>query len=276
MINVNNINAYSVAGEATCIQINHLNVAFDMGPSAHAVNISNVFFTHPHIDHLGSIVSHCAMRNLRGSSAPNYYIHKDLVEKVNNLFACWNKLDGSNLRYNLIPVDDTSVIKIKDFFIRPFNTTHRIPTLGYVIYKLAKKLLPEFKDLDPKQLGQLRKDKKVIETEEEIPLFAFCGDTTINVFDNHPFLLDVKTLVLECTFVDSGVLPSKAKIGGHVHLDDIVEYAKLFKNDNLLLTHFSRRYSRNHIEQMLLEKIPNELKKIVYWLNHSGKIIKLG
>ena len=92
------------------------------------------------------------------------------------------------------------------------------------------------------------------------------GDTMIEVFLNPPSpdLLRVKLLILESTFID---LSDKrdcvqlARDRGHIHLQEISDNAHLFKDvENILLMHFSTKYSADYVQQHVSAIIAPELR----------------
>lgn len=48
---------------------------------------------------------------------------------------------------------------------------------------------------------------------------------------------------------------------GHMHIDDFVEHAEKFKNEHILLIHFSARYSADSIVAALDDRLPVDLRK---------------
>lgn len=52
---------------------------------------------------------------------------------------------------------------------------------------------------------------------------------------------------MEMSFIDENVTPAMARAKGHMHIADFVAHGHKFKNDNILLIHFSPRYKRADI-----------------------------
>ena len=68
-------------------------------------------------------------------------------------------------------------------------------------------------------------------------------------------------LLIECSFV----LPEDADRAGeyaHIHLNDLVARADAFRNETIVLTHFSLRY-RNEQIRAALETLPEGLRRRV-------------
>lgn len=96
------------------------------------------------------------------------------------------------------------------------------------------------------------------------------GDTLIDVFLDPPTpdLLRVKLLITESTFIDHS--PRRdcmqvAKDRGHTHLQEISDNAHLFKDvQDILLVHFSTKYSADYVQQYVSTNIAPELKGKVH------------
>ncbi len=90
------------------------------------------------------------------------------------------------------------------------------------------------------------------------------------MIDREPKLQDVRVLILEVTFLDDRVSVEKCRDRGHIHLDEIIERADLFRNRAILLTHFSARYRAKDIVRILDERLPAHLRERVTPLLPGG------
>jgi ribonuclease Z len=63
--------------------------------------------------------------------------------------------------------------------------------------------------------------------------------------------------------VDDEVSVKSCRSKGHIHLYEVAERAELFKNDAILLTHFSARYHANDILRALDKHLPPDLRERV-------------
>jgi len=140
---------------------------------------------------------------------------------------------------------------------------HVVPSVGYALIEEKRKLKPEYQGLEGRELGQLRKEGVAIDVPEEVVELAFCGDTTAHVLEQQEILRRAKVLVLEATFLDERVDAASARALGHVHLDDLLERIHWLSNETIVLTHFSARYSRAEIVELLDRKLPPELRSRV-------------
>jgi ribonuclease Z len=81
------------------------------------------------------------------------------------------------------------------------------------------------------------------------------------VLDNNPELYESKVLVLECTFLDERKSLEASRAGCHIHLDEILERAEQFKNETLVLMHFSQLYKPREVEEILNRRCPEALRQ---------------
>ena len=87
---------------------------------------------------------------------------------------------------------------------------------------------------------------------------------------DHPEVFKSKVLVTECTFLDKDE-EQMAHKKGHTHLKSIVhalkELGSEVKCEQIVLTHFSMKYSERHITETIANEIPEEfLEKVVAFI----------
>jgi len=254
------IDAISVGGLETCIQLPKRKLCFDIGrcpPSA--VRLPNVLFTHAHVDHMGGVAHHCAQRDLMGMSPPKYFLPEESAGAFDALLAAWRTLSQSALPCEVIPVKPGDKIALsRNQWFQAFRAVHRIPSIGYVIGSTKRKLK---KDLQGASQQTIRKavhaGHSVAEEIDSLEI-AFCGDTCIDVLKREPEVRKAKVLVLEMTFLDQRVSVESARAHGHVHLEEVIRHAHLFENQQVLFTHFSSRYRNDEILQAM-KRLPPSL-----------------
>ncbi len=259
------LRAVSVGGLETCIEVPSWKLCFDIGrcpPSA--VRWPTVLFTHAHADHMGGIVHHCATRSLTSMSSPTYVLPEENHPDFLDLLAVWRRLDRSDLDCTVIGARPGQEIPLgKSRKIATFRPVHVVPSLGYALISERRKLKPEYQGMEGRELQGLRRSGVEIDSPEEVVEVAFCGDTTAHVLDREPLVHRARVLILEATFLDDKVSPEKARALGHVHLDDLLERLHLLQNPAIVLTHFSARYGRNEIVELLDRRLPPELRSRV-------------
>lgn len=263
------IEAISVGGVETCIAIPSWKMCFDIGrcPSM-ATKLRTVLFTHPHVDHLGGIVTHVATRELHKQPPPRYCIPNLYVNDVEALLATWRRLNRSEFECEIVGTEPGVAVTLGGGrSALPFRAIHRVPTLGYGIQTIRKKLRPAFLGLPGKKIGQLKSEGVDLFEEVSAIEVAFCGDTTVGVLDD-PVVQAAERLILECTFVGDRVAPDKATRTGHIHLSQLAEHADKLHHKAILLTHFSARYGREEIREEVAKTLPKALQNRVQLLLH--------
>lgn len=256
------VNAVSVGGLETCIELPGFDLAFDIGrcpPSA--VRQRRVLCTHAHMDHMGGLAYHAATRDLLGMPPPTYLVPRENHADVLALFDVWRRLDRSDLPCNVLPCGPGDRIDIGGGRVAvPFRSPHRVPCQGYAIVVKRKKLLTAYKGLSGEEIHRRRVAGERVSEEHDVVEVAFTGDTVFDVVERELLVRTARLLVIEVTFLDERVSVDKARAKGHVHLDEIVDNAHLFENEHLLFTHFSARYSARQIQEILADRLPPSLR----------------
>ena len=260
------VDALSIGGVETCIQLPGYKLAFDIGRCPRtAVFRETILFTHAHMDHMGGVAFHAATRGMLGMSPPTYLVPHENVRALAGLFQAYRRLDRSRMAHNIVAIGPGEEHKLPCGLIaRPFRSPHRIPCQGYGLWTHKKKLKPEYQGLPGPELKRLRVDEGVAITEViEGCEVAFTGDTVIDVVEREPAVQNARLLVMETTFVDDRVSVKDCRSKGHVHLHEFAERAELFKNDAILMTHFSARYRPRDILRALDKCLPPGLRERV-------------
>jgi ribonuclease Z len=259
------IEAFSIAGFQTCIELPQLSVAFDIGfcPRS-AVKASTVLVSHTHMDHVGAIVHHAALRGLLGMKAANYVVPKENEAAVKDLFRAASQLDGTEHEHILLgrtPGDEFPLTR--DYVARPFFSPHRVPCQGYALVRKFSKLKAELAGLPPQEIGRLKREGHEVSIATETPEIVYTGDTRIEVVDREEVVRKARLLIMEVTFLPGDMSVEDARARGHVHLDEVAARADLFENEAILFLHFSARYTRDEIVRALDERLPAKLREKV-------------
>lgn len=273
MLNLSGIavDALSVGGVETCIQIPKWKLAFDIGRCPRkAVFRETVLFTHAHMDHMGGVAFHAATRGLMHMKPPTYVVGPETAEALEEFLAAARRLDRSDLACNIQPVGPGGEHDLgKNLVAKPFRAVHVVPTQGYGIWERRQKLLPELHGVEGNRIRDLKAAGEAITEAVDVPLFAFTGDTRPEVVEREEVVRKAKVLVMECTFIDDRVSVESARESGHVHLYELAERAELFENETILLTHFSARFKASEIEEALDKHLPPGLRERVVALTNA-------
>jgi ribonuclease Z len=256
------VEAVSVGGLETCIELPGWNLAFDIGrcpPTA--VRRQKILFTHAHMDHAGGVAMHAATRDLMGMSRPTYWVPRENHAGFERLMEAWRALDHSDIPCDIRACGPGDVIDLGGGRSAiPFRSPHRVPCQGYALVSNRKKLKDELVGLPGPELQRRRMAGEEISVASRLVEVAFTGDTLIEVVEREPLVREARLLIMEVTFLDDRVPVAAARGKGHVHLDEVIARAHLFQNDAILFTHFSARYGPDEIVRILDARLPSELR----------------
>jgi ribonuclease Z len=259
------IEAFSVAGFQTCIQLPRLGVAFDMGfcPRS-AVKLPLVLVSHTHVDHAGAVVQHAALRGLLGMKPATYVAPRENEGQLRSLFDAWSKLDGTEHAHEILARSAGEELPAgHDLVARPFFSPHRVPCLGYGLWRTIHKLKAELAGLSPHEIGRLKREGREVTHSVQVPEIAYTGDTLIDVLEKEEVVRKARLLLMELTFLGGEIDVAGARARGHVHLDEVAARADLFENEAIVFLHFSARYSRDEVLRQLDRKLPAKLREKV-------------
>jgi ribonuclease Z len=162
-------------------------------------------------------------------------------------------LERQRTPYEVIPLQPDQPLEIKNnFLLRGFETEHTCPSFGYVVSEKRTKLKPEYADHPQEKLKELKDRGVAITRAFEIPLVTFTGDT---VPGPHLLREDVRKsqiIISECTFFEPEH-KDRAKVGMHMHLDDVAEWLRILECQHLVLVHVSRRTDMQMARQRIAQ-----------------------
>ena len=256
------VDAVSVGGLETCIQLPGMDVALDLGVCPpRAVARRTVLFTHAHIDHMGAVAAHCATRSLMGMAPPTYAVPAERVEAFADLLAVWRRLDGSELPCTVVPASPGTELDLgKGRVARAARSLHRVPCLNWSIWSRKKKLAPAWVGVAGPEIGAARKRGEVVHEWHESCELAFTGDTLIEAVEREQTLRTARLLLMEVTFLDDRVSVAACREKGHIHLDEVIDRADMFENEHILFTHMSARYGHQEALEILARRLPAGLR----------------
>ncbi len=267
------IEAIGRGGIETCYIFPRFQIAFDTGRSPDTlVDIPRIFLTHGHLDHAAGLPYYISQRSLKHLPPPEIYCPSEIVEPLTQILKLWQKIEGFEYEIQLKGIAVHGEVSIqKDLRVRALAAHHRVPARGYAIIRKSKKLKAEFLSRSGREIQKMKERGENIFEERDIPLFAFSGDSTIEFLMENEEARQATVLFHECTYIDDKRPVSRAREWGHTHLDEILENEALFQNEKIVLTHFSKRYTRKFIHQVLEKKIKNkEFLKRIFILAHDN------
>lgn len=265
-------NAFSVATKATWITLPVLNLCLDMGwcvePMRH---IGRLFLSHMHQDHSHGVPIWLGWRQefIARDGAPTIFLPAECVDDARAWLDASGRAQHCEATYELVGLSCGDEVELDGrHVLRAFRTTHNVPTLGARIYRRVRTLRADARGLSQQQLhASAKHDPSIFEDTLRLEL-AYTSDTTPEVFARHPELLDARTLITECSFIDGVDLwrPDDTSTEGevphltHTHLRPLGRALRGFRGKHLALNHMPLRHTREELHAYITPRLPPELR----------------
>jgi ribonuclease Z len=261
------VEAISVGGIETCYQLPDFDVCLDIGRCPPGAELrSRVLLSHAHIDHAAGLPYYVSMRALTNMSPPQIWCPKPSHGPLSRLLQVWTELQTDTDRCTLTAVEPGDRIDLgRGAYATAFRSPHRIACVGYTLFRRKKKLREDLENLPGEEIAERARAGEEVNRVIEVAEICYPGDTMVDVIEAEPTVTTARVLILECTFFSPKVDVQKARRSGHVHFDELAERAHLFKNECILLTHFSRRHSPDEIQAAVVG-LPEDLRSRIQLL----------
>jgi ribonuclease Z len=255
------VEGQSRAGHETWLRVRELGAALDIGRCPDViVSMPRVFITHAHLDHALGIPFYAGQRHLQRIAGGSVYVPSETVDDFRQLMRLHEKLEGTGYDIEIVGAEPGQTFRIgRTHIVRAHAATHRVPSRAYEFLEVRHHLKSEYADLEGPRLAALRKAGTAVADEEWYPLLFYTGDTDRGILEANDRLFLAEVLVIECSFVEDGHQDRAARYR-HIHFDDIAEFSERFENSLVILTHFSRRYSRETIRDTIRRRCPQQLR----------------
>ncbi|AMV28305.1 ribonuclease Z [Gemmata sp. SH-PL17] len=263
------VEGWSRAAVQSYWRIPELKIGFDLGAQPwDFMGTPTWFVSHTHLDHVAALPVYVARRRMMKMEPPTVYVPTEGLEDVKKLMMIMHRLDRGRQLAHLKGLTAGDEIELsREHLVTVFNTTHTIPSRGFVVWERRNKLKDEFVGLPGDKIRDLKLSGTPITREVRIPIVAYTGDTSPAGLDACPACFEAKILITEMSFIRASHRRDKIHKFGHMHLDDFVERAPRFKNELIIAAHFSTRYHPNEVRKLLDNKLPADLKaKMHLWV----------
>lgn len=265
------IQGFSVAGEVTTIQVPELDVCFDMGQCPRAALASKFCaVSHGHMDHIGGLAYYCSQRRFQGMGDGRIICDERIAPAITRMMEGFQDLEQQKTPFELLPLKDGEQVEIKNnIYLRGFHTEHTAPSMGYSVIEKRSKLKPEYVDLPQEKLKDLKDRGIEITRTLEIPLIAYLGDTQPCAALLRPDVLNAQIVICECTFFEPDHR-DRAKVGMHMHVDNIAEWLGVLQCQALVLCHVSRRTDLMYARKRLFEVAGQKSEKAFFLMDYKA------
>jgi len=246
------IEGVSIAGHESFYKVPAFHALLDFGRAPDdVVPYATVCLTHGHLDHAAGLAHHASRRRLAGLPGARVFAPQEAVPDLDAWIAACERLEKVSYGIDLAAIRPADRVPLRrDLELRVLPGRHRVPSVGYLFAEVRHKLVDELAGRPGPEIAALRARGVAVTRREEIPLLAYTGDCGVEIFDAAPELFTARVLLIECSFLRPDDV-ERARVYGHLHLQDFLDRADRFENEAIVLTHFSQRYSAAEIGEGL-------------------------
>jgi ribonuclease Z len=258
------ITGYSTALFSTWYFIEEWGICFDAGDGLISAllqksrKIDHVFISHADRDHLTGLLQFNQLNARPGYPIIHYPVDATSFPALERFS---KQFDTQVARTVWLPAREGDQIAIaKDLLVLPARNghvpveQHIIKSLGYTVVQTRKKLKAEYAQLSGEELRQLgeRIGRENLSHELRENLLAYSGDTPV---EDGAKWDGTRILIHEATFLGHGEGVRARDYGNkHSTLDEVMEMVSSIRIDQLILGHFSSRYSPEEIDSAIRDR----------------------
>jgi ribonuclease Z len=193
-----------------------------------------------------------------------------IASAIQRMMAGYVDLEQQRTPFELFPLSPEQQIEIKpNIHLRGFETEHTSPAFGYTVIERRSKLKPELVNLPQEKLKELKDRGQEITRTLEIPLVAYLGDTAPGPHLVRNDVRKAEIVICECTFFEPEHT-ERAKVGMHMHINDIAEWLRVLECKSLILTHISRRTHLGMAREQLTKMVgPDKADRVFLLMDNK-------
>ncbi|WP_212003177.1 MBL fold metallo-hydrolase [Chitinophaga sp. HK235] len=255
------ITGYSTALFSTWYFIDELGILFDAGDGVTSTllqksrKIQHVFLSHADRDHITGLLQ---LNQLNARDGLPVICYPRDGQSYPALEAFTKKFDPHIATTVWMPVAPGDEIWIKDdILVVPLRNEHvraapdTVRSLSYKVMQTKRKLRPELVGLTEDEIKTISRERGRDATTMEVRtnILSYSGDTPVA---NPETWQDTEILIHEATFLGGEeVIVSGSYQNLHSRLEEVIEMVSATRVQQLILGHFSSRYSAEEIDRRL-------------------------
>lgn len=281
LINNLTLKGHSRAAEKTCFLVSELGLYLDGALQCYTPPLA-MCITHGHSDHSTAIPMiittntpspepimiyvPLAVQNLFENYLQSHFqLNCGTSRACNRIYKMEGKIPGDIWRLFL---------KGRDYQFEAYKCYHSVPTIGYGISEVKKKLKPELQaqiaKMEGPAIGAFRKElqeKGESLTHEVLePLFVYLCDTTAQVFEDQTIFRYPRIIVEVTNIYEKD--EHYANKNKHICWNQIREIVRNHPGNLFILIHFSMRYTWEEIDECFSKEREDEgITNIYIWKN---------
>lgn len=269
------IQGISVAGEQTAIHVPELDLAFDAGLCPRPVlTAPTLALSHAHMDHSAGVPYYFSQRVFQKLGPGRVVCHPELAQPLRSMMAGWVDLERQRTPHEITALAPGASLQLRgNLMLRAIEVSHTGPSLGFAAVETRSKLKPEFHDMPQDRLRELRLGGTAITHAVEIPLIAYTGDTEMGPFLFQDEFSRAPIVITECTFFEDDHR-DRARVGRHLHVEDLRALLKVWSARDVIVIHVSRRTLLGFARERLREVCGEDAERVHLLMDHRANRLR--